>query len=96
MLLSAAVEEVQPASGATGHLLHCHHVEDDLSANTAMLAESIVLYTSEFILLLRSAVTLSINTSELVPLATVHAHTITLPRPCFRNEMSLWNIILLF
>ncbi len=41
-------------------------------------AESISLYTSEFIQLLLSSVTPSINTSNPVPLEAMHAHAITL------------------
>ncbi len=42
------------------------------------LAEGISLYTSEFIQLLLSSVTSSINTSNPVPLEAMHAHAITL------------------
>ena len=50
-------------------------------------ADNIAWNTSEFILLLLSAVTSSINTREPVPLAAIHAHTITLPPPCFTDEV---------
>ena len=46
-----------------------------------MWATGIVLNPFEFILLLQSAVTSSENTSVLVPLATKHAHVVTLPPP---------------
>lgn len=39
-------------------------------------ADSTALYTSEFMLLLLSAVASSLNTSDPVPLATIHAHVI--------------------
>ncbi len=45
-------------------------------------ADNIARNTSEFILLLLSAVTSSINTREPVPLAAIHAHAMTLPPPC--------------
>ncbi len=41
-------------------------------------ADSISLYTSEFIRLLLSSVTSSLNTSNPVPLEAIHAHAITL------------------
>ncbi len=41
-------------------------------------AVSIALYTSEFIQLLLSSVTSSLNTSDPVPLVAMHAHAITL------------------
>ena len=50
-------------------------------------ADIIARNTSEFILLLLSAVTSSINTREPVPLAAIHVHTITLPPPCFTDEV---------
>lgn len=49
--------------------------------------QSIAVYTSEFILLLLSAVTSSINISEEVPLAAIHAHAVTLPPPCLTDDM---------
>lgn len=42
-------------------------------------ADSLALHMSEFILLLISAVTLSMNIREPNPLAAIHAHTTTLP-----------------
>ncbi len=50
-------------------------------------ADNIARNTSEFILLLLSAVTSSINTREPVPLAAIHAHAMTLPPPCFTDEV---------
>ncbi len=50
-------------------------------------ADNIARNTSEFILLLLSAVTSSINTREPVPLAATHAHAMTLPPPCFTDEV---------
>ncbi len=50
-------------------------------------ADNIARNTSEFILLLLSAVTSSINTREPVPLAGIHAHAMTLPPPCFTDEV---------
>ena len=50
-------------------------------------ADNIAWNTSEFILLLLSAVTSSINTREPVPLAAIHAHAITQPPPCFTDEV---------
>ena len=50
-------------------------------------ADNIVRNTSEFILLLLSAVTSSINTREPVPLAAIHAHAMTLSPPCFTEEV---------
>ncbi len=52
-----------------------------------ILADIIARNTSEFILLLLSAVTSSINTREPVPLAAIHAHAMTLPPPCFTDEV---------
>ena len=49
-------------------------------------ADNIARNTSEFILLLLSAATSSINTREPVPLAAIHAHAMTLPPPCFTDE----------
>ena len=50
-------------------------------------AYNIARNTSEFILLLLSAVTSSINTREPVPLAAIHAHAMTLPPLCFTDEV---------
>ena len=50
-------------------------------------ADNIARSTSEFILLLLSAITSSINTREPVPLAAIHAHAMTLPPPCFTDEV---------
>ena len=50
-------------------------------------ADKIPRNTSEFILLLLSAVTSSVNTREPVPLAAIHAHAMTLPPPCFTDEV---------
>ncbi len=50
-------------------------------------ADNIARNTSEFILLLLSAVTSSINTREPVPLAAIHAHAMTLPPPCYTDEV---------
>ncbi len=50
-------------------------------------ADNIARNTSEFILLLLSAVTSSINTREPVTLAAIHAHAMTLPPPCFTDEV---------
>ncbi len=50
-------------------------------------ADNIARNTSEFILLLLSAVTSSINTREPVPLAAIHAHAVTLPPSCFTDEV---------
>ena len=50
-------------------------------------ADNIARNTSEFILLLLSAVTSSIITREPVPLATIHAHTMTLRPPCLTDEV---------
>ena len=50
-------------------------------------ADNIARNTSEFILLLLSAVTSSINTREPVPLAAIHAHAMILPPPCFTDEV---------
>ncbi len=58
-------------------------------------ADNIARNTSEFILLLLSAVTSSINTREPVPLAAIHAHAMTLPPPCFTDEvvcLGLWAV----
>ena len=50
-------------------------------------ADNIARNTSEFILLLLSAVTSSINTREPVPLTAIHAHAMTLPPPCCTDEV---------
>ncbi len=50
-------------------------------------ADNIARNTSEFILLHLSAVTSSINTREPIPLAAIHAHAMTLPPPCFTDEV---------
>ncbi len=52
-----------------------------------MWAESIAVKTSELILLLLSAVTSSINTSEPFPLGAIHAHVITQPPPCLTLDV---------
>ncbi len=56
-------------------------------------ANNIARNTSEFILLLLSAVTSSINTREPVPLAAIHAHAMTLPPPCFTDEGGMLRIM---
>ena len=61
-------------------------------------ADNIAQNTSEFILLLLSAVTSSINTREPVPLAAIHAHAMTLPPPCFADEVvcfGSWAVLFL-
>lgn len=50
------------------------------AAFSRIRAERIASY--ELILLFLSAVTASINTSDTVPLAAIHAYTITQPSPC--------------
>ena len=50
-------------------------------------ADRISLNTSEFIRLLLSSVTSSINTSDPVPLEARHAHVITLPPPFFTDDV---------
>lgn len=49
--------------------------------------QSMALYTSEFMLPLLLAGTTSINTSYPVPLAALHAHTITLPPTCLTDSV---------
>ena len=49
-------------------------------------ADSKDLYTSEFILLLLSAVTASITTRDPVPLASIHVHSIALPPTCLTDN----------
>ncbi len=50
-------------------------------------ADSISLYTSELIRLLLSSVSSSLNTSNPVPLEVMYAHAITLPPPCFTDDI---------
>lgn len=65
-----------------------HHIISS-AASVWLWADSIALYTSEFILLRPSAVTSSMKTSEPVQLTALHAHdaTITLPPPCLTDEV---------
>lgn len=58
-----------------------------LLSEPAESEQSMALYTSEFMLPLLSAGTTSINTSFPVPLAALHAHTITLPPTCLRDNV---------
>lgn len=48
-------------------------------------------YTSELILIILSGVRLSINTSDAVLLAAIHAHAITLPSPCLMHDVSCFG-----
>ena len=58
-------------------------------------ADSMSLNTSQFIRLLLSCVTSSINTSDAEPLAAMHAPAITLPPLCFTDDVvcfRLWAV----
>ncbi len=67
--------------------LHCEAPSNEFWSIWLIWADNIARNTSEFILLLLSAVTSSINTREPVPLAAIHAHAMTLPPPCFTDEV---------
>lgn len=67
-------------------LLHCEDWSSCFAAFVWIWAQRIALCTSEFILLLLFAVTLSINTSDLVPLAAIYGHAIALP-PCLTDNV---------
>ncbi len=57
--------------------LHCEAPSNEFWSICWIWADNIARNTSEFILLLLSAVTSSINTREPVPLAAIHAHATT-------------------
>ncbi len=67
--------------------LHCETVSYQFCTFGWLWVESIALKTSEFILLLLSAVTSLINTCEPVPLGAIHVHAITLPPPCLTLDV---------
>ncbi len=68
-----------------GHcpLVLCSAVQSTLLHLTES-GQTVSLYTSEFIRLLLSSVTLSLNTSNPVPLEAMHAHDLT--APCFTDD----------
>ena len=67
--------------------LHCEAPSDEFCSIWPIWADKIARNTSEFILLLLSAVTSSLNTREPVPVAAIHVHAMTLPPPCFTDEV---------
>lgn len=59
--------------------LHC--------LKNSLVADNIAWNNSDFILLYLSAITSLIHTRKSVSLATIHAHIMILPPPCFTDEV---------
>lgn len=75
---------------------HCTGLSDQFCSIWLTLSREWVLYTSEFILRLLSAVTSVINTSRPVPLAAMHALAITLLSPCLTDLLCFLDHELFF
>ena len=71
--------------------IHLHYETPSSPFCSIGLNVSIGLYTSELIFRLPSSVTSSINSSEPIPLAVIHAHPMTLPPPWhITHDVILW------